>query len=134
METVASAFFLIYINLTVKHVRRCLHALKREVETNLLKNRYHVILRSLFRVAGEEGKSSNIDKLINQFAVVQLLSQIISNSMTPWTTACQAFLSSTSSWSLLKFMSMESVMLSHPLTPSSPFAFNLSQHQGKIFH
>ena len=62
METVASAFFLIYINLTVNHVRRCLDALKREVEANLLKNRYHVILRSLFGVAGE-GKSSNIDKV-----------------------------------------------------------------------
>ena len=37
------------------------------------------------------------------------------------------------SQSLLKFMSTESVMLSqpsHPPLPSSPFAFNLSQHQG----
>lgn len=59
----ASAFFLIYINLTVKHVRRCLDALEREVEASLLKNRYRVILRSLFRVAGEEGKSSNTDKV-----------------------------------------------------------------------
>ena len=58
----ASAFFLIYVNLTVKHVRRCLDALEREVEASLLKNRYCVILRSLFRVAGE-GKSSNIDKV-----------------------------------------------------------------------
>ena len=58
----ASAFFLIYINLTVKHVRRCLDALER-VEASLLKNRYRVILRSLFRVAGEEGKSSNTDKV-----------------------------------------------------------------------
>ena len=32
--------------------------------------------------------------------------------------------------SLLKLMSIELVMLSHPLPPSSPFAFNLSQHQG----
>ena len=47
---------------------------------------------------------------------------------------CQAPLSSTVSQSLLKFMSFESVMLSnhlsHPLPPPSPFAFNLSQHQG----
>ena len=31
---------------------------------------------------------------------------------TPWTVACQAFLSITNSWTLLKFMSIESVMLS----------------------
>ena len=33
--------------------------------------------------------------------------------VTPWTAACQASLSSTVSWSLLKFMSTESVMLSN---------------------
>ena len=34
----------------------------------------------------------------------------------PWTASCQAFLSITSSWSLLKFMSIESVMPSnHPI-------------------
>ena len=48
------------------------------------------------------------------------------------TAACQAFLSFTISQSLLKFKSIESVMLSnhHILPPSSPFAFSLSQHQG----
>ena len=35
--------------------------------------------------------------------------------VTPWTAACQASLSSTISWSLLKFMSIESVMLSNHL-------------------
>ena len=35
--------------------------------------------------------------------------------MTPWITACQAPLSSTISWNLLKFMSIESVMLSNHL-------------------
>ena len=34
---------------------------------------------------------------------------------TPWTAACQASLSFTISWSLLKFMSVESVMLSNHL-------------------
>ena len=39
-------------------------------------------------------------------------------------------LSSTISWSLLKLMSSESVMQPfHPLSPPSPPAFNLSQHQ-----
>ena len=49
------------------------------------------------------------------------------------TAACQPPLSFTISWSLLRFMSIESVMLSSHLIlccPPSPFAFNLSQHQG----
>ena len=47
--------------------------------------------------------------------------------MTPWTAACQAFLSITNSQSLLKLMSTESVMpsnhliLCHPLLPPSIF-------------
>ena len=44
---------------------------------------------------------------------------------TPWTTACQASLPFTISWSWLKLMSIESVMPSLP----SP-VLNLSQHQG----
>ena len=46
--------------------------------------------------------------------------------MTPWTLACQAPLSSTISWSFLKFMAIESVMLyshlilCHPAIPFSP--------------
>ena len=50
--------------------------------------------------------------------------------VTPWTAACQASLSLTISRSLPKFMSIASVMPSHSLTPSSPSALNLSQHQG----
>ena len=59
-----------------------------------------------------------------QFSRVQL-------SVTPWTAACQASLSITNSWSLLKLMATESVMPSnHPLLTLSPPTFNLSQHQG----
>ena len=49
--------------------------------------------------------------------------------MTPWTAACQAPLSSTISWSLLKFMSTELMMLSnhfilwHPLLLLLPSIF-----------
>ena len=54
--------------------------------------------------------------------------------VTPWTAACQAFLSITNSQSLLKLTSIESMMPSnHSIlcrwSPSPP-AFNLSQHQG----
>ena len=39
----------------------------------------------------------------------------MSDFVTPWTVAHQALLSSTVAWSLLKFMSIRSVMLSNPL-------------------
>ena len=52
--------------------------------------------------------------------------------VTPWTAAHQASLSFTISQSLLKLMSIQSVMPSnhHPLSSPSPPAFSLSQHQG----
>ena len=50
---------------------------------------------------------------------------------TPWTAACQASLSNTNSRSLLKLMSIESVMTFNHLILFSPSpGFNLSQHQG----
>ena len=58
---------------------------------------------------------------------------------TPWTAACQASLSITNSWSLLKLMSIESVMpsnylvLCHPLfLLPSIFSTNLSQWVGSL--
>ena len=48
------------------------------------------------------------------FVVVQLLSHV-QIFVTPWTAARQAPLSSTVSWSVLKFMSIESVRLSNHL-------------------
>ena len=46
---------------------------------------------------------------------VQFSHSIVSNSTTPWTAAKQASLSITNSWSLLKLMSIESVMPSNHL-------------------
>ena len=53
----------------------------------------------------------------------------------PWTAECQAFLYFTISQSMLKLMSIESVMPSNHLILSSPSppAFNLSQHQGLFY-
>ena len=50
---------------------------------------------------------------------------------TPWTAARQASMSLTISWSLPKFVFIASLMLSRHLilTPSSPSALHLSQHQ-----
>ena len=59
---------------------------------------------------------------LGQFSSVLLLSRVWV-FVTPWTTARQASLSITNSWSLLKLMSIESVMssnhfiLCHPLLP-----------------
>ena len=49
-----------------------------------------------------------------EFSTIQSLSHIRLFA-TPWTAACQASLSSNNSWSLLKLMSIESVMPSNPL-------------------
>ena len=50
--------------------------------------------------------------------------------VTPWTIARQASLSIINSWSLLKLMSIESVMPSnHRLSPSPP-TFSIPQHRG----
>ena len=49
-----------------------------------------------------------------RFSLVQWLS-CVGCFVTPWTTARQAFLSITNSWSLLKLMSIESVMPSNHL-------------------
>ena len=51
--------------------------------------------------------------------------------VTPWTTVCQASLSFTISWSLLKLMSFESVMPSnHLIFCRSLLLLSISQHQG----
>ena len=54
------------------------------------------------------------------------------DSATPWIAACQASLSFTIFWSLLKFMSIESMMLSNQLIlcHSFPSTLSISQHQG----
>ena len=53
----------------------------------------------------------------------------VSDSEAPWTAACQASLSFTVSRGLLKLVSVELMVPSHPLSPPSPPALNLSQHQ-----
>ena len=67
-----------------------------------------------------------------QFSSVQSLS-CVQLFVSPWTAACQASLSITNSLSLLKLMSIESVMTSNHLILFYPLlllAFNLSQYQG----
>ena len=57
--------------------------------------------------------------LLMLFNSVQSLSRV-QLLATPWTAACQAFLSITNSWSLLKLMSVKSVMPSNHLILCHP--------------
>ena len=74
------------------------------------------------QVSGSRGTAGKYP----QFSSVQLLSWVWLFG-TSWTAACQASLTITNSWSLLKLTSMESVMssnhliLCHPLLPPSIF-------------
>ena len=70
-------------------------------------------------------------KAMTNLSSVQLLSHVWLFA-TPWTAACQASLSITNFWSLLRLMSIELVMPSNHLILCCrlPPAFNLSQHQG----
>ena len=65
------------------------------------------------------------------FVVVQSLSRV-QLLVTPWTAARQASLSFTTSWSFLQthvHWVNDTIQPSHPLSPSSPPALSLSQHQ-----
>ena len=57
---------------------------------------------------------------ITWFSSVQFNHSVMSDSATPWTAACQAFLSIANSQSLLKVMSIKSVMPSKCLILSCP--------------
>ena len=68
-----------------------------------------------------------------QLDSVQFSCSVVSDSATPWTTAHEASLSITNSWSLLRLNIHrvgDAIQPSHPLLSPSPTAFNLSQHQG----
>ena len=66
---------------------------------------------------------SNIEGCIQS---VQFLRSVVSNSVTPWTVARQASLSITSSWSLFKLMSIESVIPSNHLILCRPLLLSAS--------
>ena len=57
---------------------------------------------------------------------VQFSHSVVSNSVTPWTAAHQPSLSITSSWNLLKLMSIESVMTSSHLILCNPLLLSPS--------
>ena len=60
-------------------------------------------------------KSRHITAQKGSYSQVQFSCSVVSDSVTPWTAACQAFLSITNSQSLLKLTFIESVMPSNHL-------------------
>ena len=72
------------------------------------------------------------DKPLNTFSVKLLLSHV-QLFMSPWTAAHQASLSITNSRSLLKLMSIKSVMLSNHLILCRPLLFLLSVYPIRVF-
>ena len=74
---------------------------------------YHIVFISL-----------SINEHLICFYISLLFSHsVMPNSATPWTAACQASLSFTISWSLLKLMSIELVMPSNHLILCHPLIF-----------
>ena len=76
--------------------------------------------------------SHNLHFGLTGFSSVQFSCSVEFDSVTPWTAARQASLSITSSWRILKLMSIvgDAIQPSHPLLSPFPPAFNLSQHWG----
>jgi len=64
----------------------------------------------------ESHRQCSISSSVYMGVSVQFSHSVVSKSTTPWTTACQASLSITKSWSLPKLMSVELVMPSNHLT------------------
>ena len=94
------------------------------------RSRLHPTYSNLFDLQGILGMVWFLK--VPYFSSVQPLSHVWL-FVTPWTAARQASLSITNFQSLLKLISIESVMPSSHLIlchPPSPPAFNLSQHQG----
>ena len=71
----------------------------------------------------EESASLPTEQWLSGSSSVQSLSHVRLLA-TPWTTACWRSLSITNSWSLLKLMSVESVMPCHPTISSSVTPFS----------
>ena len=89
----------------------------------------------MIAVSLEAVSSSPMLSLLSIVVIVQSPSRVQLFAI-PWTATCQASLSSTMSWSLLKLMSIELMDTIHPSHPLlSPFlpALNLSQHQGLFY-
>ena len=88
------------------------------VVTELEKVSFHSNLKE--RQCQRMSKCCTIALISHLAHSVQFSHSVVSDSANPWTATRQASLSITSSWSLLKLMSIESVMPSNHLTLCHP--------------
>ena len=79
----------------------------------------NMINRCIFMPRIYPGMDTRLRANYSQFSLVQSLS-CVRLFVTPWTVACQASLSITNSWSLLKLMSIELVISSNHLILCQP--------------
>ena len=70
---------------------------------------------------------------LNSILRIQFSRSVVSDSMIPWTAACQASLSITNSQSLLKLMSVESVIPSNHLSLCLPLPPTFSLSSIRVF-
>ena len=84
---------------------------------------YHYVLQPVSSSQDQVGQGNQVQRE-SEFTLCFLL--LFSHWVMPWTAARQAPLSFTISWSLLKFMSTESVMLSNHLILCRPLVLLLS--------
>ena len=80
---------------------------------------FYQLLIFCFQPINSSANNLSTKTLIQAFSSVQSLSHV-QIFVTPWTAVCQASLSITNSWSLLKLMSIESVMPSNHLILCRP--------------
>ena len=80
----------------------------------------HLLFLFSWRMCFLSFHSQSLSPSISAPCSVQFNHSVVSNSATPWTEAHQAFLSITSSQSLLKLLPIESVMRFNQLTPCWP--------------
>ena len=98
----------------IKTAVRNINNLKYADDTNLMAESKEELKRPLMRMKEESEKVAELNilktKIMALLPSIQFSCSVMSNFATPRTAACQASLSTTNSWSLLKLMFIESVM------------------------
>ena len=112
------------LNLSLLHYRQILHHLSHQGSPFRI---YPVFLHCSYSCECIR------DKYI-QFNSIQFSISVMSDSETPWTAACQASLSITNSRSLLKLMSIQSVMPSNHLILWCPLLLPSVFPRWSLFH
>ena len=107
----------------IKIAGRNINKLRYADDTTLMaesKDELNSFLMKLKEESGKAGLKLNVRKMINASSPISSVQSVMSDSATPLTAIHQASLSITNSWSLLKLMSIESVMPTNRLVLCRP--------------